>query len=259
MTDNHASPNHPIYVVVDAIIGAGKTTIIRHCLIPYLTNKGWRVTEIKEPVDKWKNSGRLQQFYADPSRRGFQFQTRAFHDRIRECQDKYNKYKDVTDVFILERSVFTDLLFIKCLYEANTIDLSEYEDIMDLWSMWAELMPFKPDLFIYLKPTVEVCMQRLRERNRDGEAGVSEEYQRDLQQKHDDFLGDDFVAISDCKYVPRLLLETDSNFRDDENVRTKICTDIEAEFNRIRNNKMRQSPRSPLKLRAQHSGNIGEI
>src|SRR3990167_7037947 len=133
------SRSNPVIVVVDAIIGAGKTTLIRDCLIPLLTLKGWRVTEIREPVEKWKTTGRLQQFYNDPHRRGYQFQTRAFHDRIRESQEKYRLYKDSTDIFIIERSIFTDKLFMKMLLESNTIDITEYEDYFDLWTMWSEL------------------------------------------------------------------------------------------------------------------------
>ena len=233
MSEEH----HPIVVVVDGIIGSGKTTILRECLIPILTKKGWRVTEVREPVEKWKESGRLQQFYKDPSRRGYQFQTRAFHDRVRESQQKYRQYHTNTDVFLLERSIFTDVLFTKMLLETGMIDQTEYEDYIDLWTMWEEVMPFKPDLFIYLKPDLDICMQRLRERARDGEEGVNEEYQRRLQEKHDEFLGSDYVSIGECHYVPRLLLETNCNFRDDPIVQQEICRRINDELYTIQNNK----------------------
>lgn len=227
----------PIFVVVDGIIGAGKTTLIRNCLVPILTGKGWRVTEIREPVEKWKNSGRLEQFYADPRRRAFQFQIRAFHDRVRECQEKYRQYKDTTDIFLLERSIFTDVLFVNALLETNAIDRTEYEDYLDLWTMWQEVMPFRPDLFIYLKPSIPVCMGRLQERARNGEAGVDAEYQSRLQEKHDEFLGGDYVTINDCHYVPRILLETNSNFRDDLGVQQEMCNNLECAFKKIQSSR----------------------
>ncbi len=229
-----ASSHRPIIVVVDGIIGCGKTTFIRNCLIPILTKKGWRVTEVREPVEKWKDSGRLQQFYKDPNRRGYQFQTRVFHDRVRESQEKYRCYKDDTDIFLLERSIFTDKLFMIMLLESKTIDITEYEDYIDLWTMWSETMPFQPDLFVYLKPDIQTCMNRLRERNRDGEADVSEVYQQQLQKKHDEFLGNEFVAISDCHYVPRLLLPTNSNFRDDQKVQEDLSHQLETVLKTIR-------------------------
>jgi len=226
-------PN-PIVIVVDAIIGAGKTTLIRECLIPHLTARGWRVTEVREPVDKWKETGRLQQFYKDPSRRGYQFQTMAFHDRIKEARDKFEKYKDATDIFILERSIFTDSIFMKMLFESGTIDQTEYEDYCSLWEMWKNLMPFQPDMFIYLKPSLTVCMDRLRNRNRDGEAGVSEDYQKKLEEKHDEFLGANYVSMGNFRCVPRILLNTDANFKDDKGAREALIDKIETAIKTIR-------------------------
>lgn len=198
-------------IVIDGIIGCGKTTLIEECLVPTLTMKGYKVTVVKEPVDKWKDSGSLQQFYKDPSRRAYQFQTRASHDRIKECQKQYRKYSHDTDIFLLERSIYTDMLFMKTLLESNTIDETEYRDYKELWKMWEELMPFVPDLFVYLRPDVKVAMERLHKRNREGET-VSIKYQKALQDKHDEFLGKDMVKISDSRYAPCLHLYTNADF-----------------------------------------------
>lgn len=223
-----------IVLVVDGIIGAGKTTLIQDCLVPLLSEWGLRITVVPEPVEKWKSSGRLKQFYEDPARRGYQFQTRAFHDRVKMSQEVFRKYAAHTDVFLLERSVFTDLLFMESLHESGTIDDSEYEDYMDLWTMWEEVMPFRPDLFVYLKPDVDVAMDRLRERNRDGEAGVSKEYQIALEQKHDAFLGGKFVVISDSHYIPCFHLSTNSDFRDDDSVKKEIASTFLEKISHIR-------------------------
>jgi len=166
-------------------------------------------------------NGSLQQFYKDPSRRAYQFQTRAFHDRIKECQNQYTKYKHCTDIFILERSIFTDMLFMDMLYESKTIDDSEYRDYKDLWSMWEELMPFHIDLFVYLRPDVEIAMERLHKRNREGET-VNVEYQKALQRKHDDFLGGDDVVIS-SSHVPCFHLYTNSDFLNNYEVKEDIA------------------------------------
>ena len=82
---------------------------------------------------------------------------------------------------------------------------------VNLWKMWKELMPFTPDLFVYLKPDIEVAMERLHKRNREGET-VSVEYQKALQEKHADFLGKDMVNISESRYVPCFHLFTNANF-----------------------------------------------
>jgi deoxyadenosine/deoxycytidine kinase len=212
-------------IIVDGIIGAGKTSLIEECLVPILAPRGYRVTVVKEPVDKWKENGSLEQFYQDPSRRAYQFQTRAFHDRIRECQEQYRKHFSTTDIFLLERSIYTDMLFMKMLLDSNTIDDTEFRDYKDLWQMWEELMPFTPTLFVYLKPDVEVAMERLHKRNREGET-VSMEYQKALQEKHDEFLGGGVVKISESRYVPCLHLYTNADFVNDTWVKGNITDRI---------------------------------
>jgi len=212
-------------IVIDGIISAGKTSLIEECLVPILTARGYRITVVKEPVDKWKESGSLTQFYKDPSRRAYQFQTRAFHDRIRECQEQYRKHFSNTDIFLLERSIYTDLLFMKMLLDSNTIDETEFRDYKDLWQMWEELMPFIPTLFVYLKPDVEIAMERLCKRSREGET-VSIEYQKALQEKHDEFLGKDVVKISESRNVSCLHLYTNADFVNDIGVKENITDRI---------------------------------
>lgn len=211
-------------IVIDGIIGAGKTTLLKQ-VVPYLESKGYRITTVKEPVQKWKDSGRLEQFYQDTNRRSYQFQTVAFHDRIKEFKDQYAANKDTTDIFILERSIFTDVLFAKMLLESGSMDTTEFEDYTNLWQMWQELLPLKPTLFIYLKPDVEVCMQRLRKRNRSEEVGVDETYQRKLAEKHDEFFANKAITI-DNSQVPVLTLNTNDDFENCAATRDKICTEI---------------------------------
>ena len=220
-------------IVVDGIIGAGKTTFINECLVNYLTQLGLKVVVVEEPVELWKQSGALKQFYEDPSRRAYQFQTRAFHDRIKLARQRFAEHKDSADVFILERSIFTDVLFMQMLHDSGTIDESEYRDYMDLWTMWSALMPFTPDLFVYLRPPVGEAMRRLRHRNRDGEAGVSEDYQVGLLTKHDEFLGKAQATISKDGVelsVPVICFTTSKNFVTDNRVRDKLCSRVHVQI-----------------------------
>jgi len=224
-----------IVVVVDGIIGAGKTTLIEKCLAPTLSDWGYKVTIVKEPIEKWKSNGSLKQFYEDPSRRGYQFQTRVFHDRVKECQEMYEQHGNSTDIFLLERSVFTDMLFMNLLRDSQTIDESEYRDYLDLWKMWEKVMPFRPDLFIYLQPEIESVMERLRNRNREGEETVSIEYQLNLQTQHDIFFGEDFVNNENLHHIPCHHLRTNSDFQNDKNVKLKISSEIREKIRDILN------------------------
>lgn len=212
-------------LVIDGIIGAGKSSLVEECLVPLLTAANYKITVVGEPVNKWKADGSLKQFYENPSRRGYQFQTRAFHDRIKESRDQYEEYKHCTDIFILERSIFTDMLFMDMLYESGTIDESEHRDYKDLWTMWEFLMPFYPDLFVYLRPDVEIAMERIHKRGREGET-VDIEYQKALQAKHDDFLGGEYAIIANSCRVPCHHLYTNSNFLNNYEIKKDIVNGI---------------------------------
>jgi deoxyadenosine/deoxycytidine kinase len=225
----------PVVVVIDGVVGAGKTTMINECLLPLMTDRGWKVTVIEEPVEKWKASGILGRFYNDPKRFAYHFQTKAFVDRVSESIAKYEKHKNNTDLFILERSIFSDRLFVDMLLESGTMESFEYDDYYDWWKLWAKVMPFEPDLFVYLKPSIDVAMTRVAERSRSEENSLSREYQEKLGAKHDEFLGSEYVAISEYHFVPCMHLFTDANFRDDNFVKMQIVTDLENKINMIRN------------------------
>lgn len=225
----------PIVLVVDGLIAAGKSTLISKCLGPTLRDRGYSVIEILEPVDEWKKSGMLQRYYSDPQKYAFQFQTHVFHTRVRACQKATHSAKksDSTPHFyLLERSVFTDRIFMLMLLESGIVEQSEYDIYMDLWDMRKENMPFDIDAFIYLKPTIDEAMRRMEVRKRPEETGVSKEYQEALLRKHDEFLNGNTISglhndehdssLDDIKGKPVLHLDTDVDFVNDSEVKEQI-------------------------------------
>lgn len=226
-----------IVIAIEGIVGVGKTTLLKKCLVPMLTERGFRVTLVDEPVSKWNDDGLLKLFYDNPKRYAYHFQTKAFHDRVKECQTQYEKYGDVTDIFLLERSVFSDTLFMKALYEQNLITDLEMKHYGEWWELWESVMPFKPDLFVYLKPSLYVCMDRVKERARDGEEGVSKEYQSILEKKHDELFENGKVEVGKGSYADVIELKTDENFRDEREIKHKIANLIEEKIKIIQSSR----------------------
>lgn len=225
----------PFVIVVDGLIAAGKSHLISECLVPRLNKMGYKTVGVLEPVEEWQRSGILEKFYGDPSRYGFQFQTFAFHSRVRSCQHAAEEV-DV-DFYILERSVFTDRIFMSMLLDSSTIEQHEYDTYMDLWTMRRENMPFGIDMFIYLRPSISEVMRRLKVRSRSEEGGVSLQYQIDLLKKHDDFLMHETVVHGDDDIVgtPILILDTDDNFINDSSVQDGIVRKVLDRANETRN------------------------
>lgn len=226
-----------IVIAVEGILSVGKSTLLKNCLIPILIQRGWKVTLVDEPVEKWCEDELLKLFYENPERYAYHFQTKAFHDRVRECQKQFKKYGKSTDVFLLERSVFSDTIFMKTLYKQGMVNDMEMKHYKEWWNLWEEIMPFRPDLFIYLKPDLEVCMERLKERSREGEEGVSKDYQALLQTYHDEFFDKEAVEVSPGHYIPVLKLKTNSNFRDNMDIKIEITSLVEEKIKMIRDSK----------------------
>lgn len=240
-----AKSGRPMIIVIDGIIGAGKSTYLE-VLQQDLTALGLRIALVKEPVEKWKSSGILQRFYNDQKRWAYHFQAKAFHDRIVENIEMYEKYGNNVDIYILERSCFTDNLFMDMLYDGKIIDDLELQHYKEWWSLWVRIMPYKPDLFIYLKPDIDVCMQRLSSRNRPGEENIPKAYQEALEARHDQFFSSDFIdlrlfsikipenstmfknsGLDDTQYlIPVNQLKTNLNFKDDLLSRKEIIADF---------------------------------
>lgn len=218
----------PHVIVVDGLIAAGKSNLIHRCLGPRLRALGYSVVEILEPIEEWQRSGLLQLFYSDPSRYGFEFQAFVFHSRVRKCQEAM---VEGTDFYILERSVFTDRIFMTMLLESGKIQQHEYDTYMDLWTMRRENMPFGVDMFIYLRPSLEETMRRLHIRNRSEEQSVSEHYQIDLLKKHDEFLNGEFIrtddtSLADIVNTPILHIDTNDDFITSPQVQNQITQQV---------------------------------
>jgi deoxyadenosine/deoxycytidine kinase len=184
----------PVVAVISGIIGAGKTTLLK-LLGLKLSQKGIKVVIIKEPIEEVRASGILDAFYNDISRWGYTIQTKFFESRVISIKKAHHENPDA-DLFILERSPWDDKIFMKMLYESNKVNEIEWNLYNSWCNLWEQLMPFSPDLFLYLKPSIVECQRRIKERGRGEETSVSEDYQRDLEKYHDDFFNSGAIGIS---------------------------------------------------------------
>ena len=191
------------YIIFDGIIGAGKTTLIK-LLEENMKNSGYKVKAIYEPVDEWELSGALKLFYQDIKAHCYEFQTYTFITRIRRLLDEIYEEEDI-EYYLIERSIFTDkYIFVEMLKE--TLGITRINMYNKWWSMWKCIMPFQPTLFVLLDTGLEESMNRINERNRDGENGkVEHEYQKNLHKKHLDFYNN-MKHINELKDIPNTII-----------------------------------------------------
>lgn len=174
---------------VQGIISAGKSTLVNNLELE-LTRLGKTVLSIQEPVDTWIKNGYLAMFYKDPKRWGYFFQGVVLQTRVKSINDSVNLWRlhnngNYPDYIILDRSPESDQLFATLLHDSGDMTDEEF-DVYSSWkNIWEELLCVRPTITVYLNPDLEVCMDRLKKRNRKEEDPVNIDYQKKLHNLHD--------------------------------------------------------------------------
>jgi len=222
------------FIVVDGVISAGKTTLIRllEANINNINNtnndnnnnqtKKIIVKAIYEPVDLWNSTGALQYFYEDISKNCYEFQTYTYITRIASVIDGIYNYPDA-DIYILERSIWTDrYIFMELLKNlVGELRMSMYNQWCELW---AYIMPMRVDKWVLLDTSLEESLKRIKIRNRIAETGISEEYQTNLYNKHIEFYNKLKEEGKNVLVIENQLM--DANFIADRNVLDNIARKI---------------------------------
>jgi len=177
------------FIVVDGIIGAGKTTAIKEIekrlnnMANSATGDKLKIKAIYEPVDIWKSTGALEYFYKDIKNHAYTFQTFTYITRISSVIDEIYECQDA-DIYILERSIWTDrYIFMELLKDlVGDFQMTMYNEWCDNWSY---ILPMRVDKWVLLNTSLDESLKRIASRNRDGETnGISVEYQTSLYEKH---------------------------------------------------------------------------
>jgi deoxyadenosine/deoxycytidine kinase len=175
---------------VEGNIGSGKSTFLKKLSTEFKV--------VQEPVDEWSkmknaSSGKniLEEFYEDPKRNAYLFQSIAFRSRVKNIAD----LKDDDNV-IIERSIYTDrMVFAEVCKEDGNINDIEWTDYKEWFDFVVKHIDFKPKGFIYLRTEPEKSHERITKRNRLGESSITPEYLRKLHQRHDMWLMDEHNVL----------------------------------------------------------------
>jgi deoxyadenosine/deoxycytidine kinase len=193
-------------LAIEGNIGAGKTTLSYE-----FKKQQWNVLE--EPIDLWnvKGTNMLDAYYANPKEMAYLFQQVTLTTKTKQLQKL-----DTTD-WCLDRSLRADMLFAKVQYDNGyfgDLEFGVYEEFYRL----CESVVAPVDYYIYLKTPVDICLQRIQQRNRASEQGITKDYLLQLEAEHDAWLLnkenvlvlDGSKSIYDTKHRRQLLEEIDS-------------------------------------------------
>lgn len=202
-------------VVIHGSIGAGKTTILTK-----IERQGFRV--LYEDLDSWRNvkgHNLLNEYYRDPSRLAYVFQSEIVRSRYMQFLNLVNDKEwlmtcgDDTMVFgnLRIKIVFTERdhvsslrVFSKRLLDKNLMLPVEYAHI----ELWAEMlgMPVSRNIF-YLKLSPDECMERIYKRDRPEEkkGGVDMKLLEEIDDYYLRWLQEDYHL--QVTYIPGFKLD----------------------------------------------------
>ena len=159
------------YLVIEGVIGAGKTSLSR------LLSDRLSAQLVLEEVEE---NPFLKDFYRDRSRYAFQTQMHFLFSR-------YQQQRNLRQTDLFSDKLVSDYLFQKdrIFASLNLVDkeLALYEKLVG----WLELDVIKPDVVVYLQANTETLMERILRRNRSFEKDMDRNYIEKLNEAYNHY------------------------------------------------------------------------
>ena len=196
------------HIAIEGNIGSGKTT-----LATMLAND----IDARLVLEQFADNPFLPKFYSDPEKHAFPLELFFMAER-------YHQLKNLKEQDLFKPQIISDYFFVKSkLFAQNNLKKDEMQLFNRLFDIMLSSLS-KPDLLVYLYSDVERLQQNIKNRGRDFEQNISDEYLQNIQDKYLDFLR----KQSD---FPVLLLDvTNVDFVADKNIYDKIGELIFVEY-----------------------------
>ena len=147
-------------VSIDANIGAGKSTLLKE-----LRKMGQIVME--EGVGEWGRM--LKRFYDNPQRWAFTLQVAIAVDMKRQ----YDHIRSTSEPLVfVERGPHSAMCFVRNSVARGHIDGAE----LHLYTKLQNEISWRPDVLVVIDADADMCLARVKQRGRDGEAAIDKEY-----------------------------------------------------------------------------------
>lgn len=157
------------FITVEGNIGAGKTTLCQ--LLREQLNA-------KLILEQFADNPFLPKFYEDRNRYSFPLELSFLAERYKQLKEMLN----TRDLF--NQYVISDYLFIKSkLFARVNLPDDEYRLYENVFDIIYPNLPV-PDLIIYLHAPLEKLRNNIRQRNREYEQQIEDEYLLDLQRAY---------------------------------------------------------------------------
>ncbi len=156
------------YIVVEGVIGVGKTTLVR-ALAERL--------DARTVYEVFEENPFLEGFYRDRAR--YAFPTEMFF-----LLSRFNQQETFAQEDLLQRFSVSDYLFEKCrLFAELTLNEAEASLFRRTYEILERQIP-DPDLVVHLHAPIPTLLERIAERGRDYEKDIDPDYLSDLDARY---------------------------------------------------------------------------
>jgi deoxyadenosine kinase len=170
----NGSPIEKLFIGIAGLIGAGKTTLAT-ALAKHL---GLDVHY--EPVI---DNEYLEDFYRETARYSFPMQVYLLNRRFQQHQEIIWRGRGG----VQDRTIYEDAIFAKTLRDGGLMDPRDYETYVNLFRNLSNFM-CRPHVIIYLDVSPDKSLERIHERDRGCESGITTDYLSSLRENYEEFL-----------------------------------------------------------------------
>lgn len=161
------------YLVIEGNIGAGKTSLSTMIAEKY---------NARLILEQYAENPFLPKFYRDPERFSFPLELSFLAARYHQL------HRELTSPDLFKSFTVADYFFSKSLiFSKITLQADEFNLYRTLFNIIHRQLP-KPDLYVYLHVDAEKLLENIRERGRDYEKNIEEEYLVKLQEGYFEYL-----------------------------------------------------------------------
>jgi deoxyadenosine/deoxycytidine kinase len=161
----------PRYIVIEGPIGVGKTSLAKSLSEELKT---------RLVLEKTEDNPFLKEFYQNPKQ--WAFQTQVFF-----LLSRHRQLEALSQMDIFSKGTISDYFFPKDrIFAMITLDAGELSLYQQIYNLLNPHVPI-PDLVIYLQADTSMLLQRIRQRGRDYEMEITEDYLERLNQAYNQF------------------------------------------------------------------------
>lgn len=200
--------------ILEGNIGAGKSTFLNK-----IKESLPELEVLTEPVNNWTNQifgqSLLENFYKETSRWAYTLENLAMIHRVKDHIEIQNKKNSK---IVIERSIYSGhYCFAKNSFANGHLSNLEWE-IYEKWGNFLLKNCEPPKGFIYLKADPEVCISRIKKRNRLSEKKITLGYIKQIKDWHDKFLLKKEDIHANLKKIPVLEIDCNEDFENNPKI-----------------------------------------